>query len=69
MAEQDRRTTQPGDAAVPRAEEDPADRTRFELDAERWDEFLRALDGQSRELPRLAKLFRESSVFERETID
>jgi uncharacterized protein (DUF1778 family) len=52
------------DSALVRAEETLADRTRFGLDAERWDAFLEALDAPPRDLPRLARLLREPSVFE-----
>lgn len=55
------------DSALVRAEETLADRTRFGLDAERWAAFLEALDAPPRDLPRLARLFREPSVFEGET--
>ena len=57
------------DSAMVRAEETLADRTRFGLVAERWDAFLEALDAPPRDLPRLARLFREPSVFERETTE
>ncbi len=50
-----------------RAEETPADRTRFVLHVERWEAFLAALDAPPRDLPRLERLFREPSVFERGT--
>jgi uncharacterized protein (DUF1778 family) len=53
------------DSAMVRAEETLADRTRFGLGADRWDAFLEALDAPPRDLPRLARLFREPSVFER----
>lgn len=49
------------------ADETLADRTRFGLDADRWKAFLKALDAPPRELPRLARLFREPSVFDAET--
>ena len=45
----------------------PADRTRFGLDADRWEAFLDALDAPPRDLPRLERLLREPSVFERGT--
>ena len=55
------------ESALVRAEETPADRTRFGLDAERWRTFLEALDAPPRDLPRLDRLFQEPSVFERST--
>ena len=57
------------DSALIRAEETLADRTRFGLDAGRWDAFLEALDAPPRESPRLERLFREPSVFERGTTE
>jgi uncharacterized protein (DUF1778 family) len=60
--ERDRRLT-PEDPA----EETLADRTRFVLNAEQWEAFLAALDAPPRDLPRLERLFREPSVFERGT--
>ena len=48
-----------------RAEETPADRTRFGLKAEQWRAFLEALDAPPRDLPRLQRLFQEPSVIER----
>jgi uncharacterized protein (DUF1778 family) len=52
------------ESALVRAEETLADRTRFGLDAERWDAFLKALDAPPRDLPRLNRLFQKPSVFE-----
>ncbi len=57
------------DSALVRAEETLAGRTRFGLDAERWTAFLEALDAPAREIPRLERLFREPSVFERESTE
>lgn len=54
------------ESALARAEETLADRSRFGLDADRWKAFLAALDAPPRDLPRLARLFHEPSVFERE---
>lgn len=54
------------ESALARAEQTLADRTRFGLDPGRWEEFLEALDAPPRPLPRLERLFREPSVFERE---
>ena len=52
------------ESALIRAEETLADRTRFGLNAEQRSAFLRALDAPPRELPKLRRLFQESSVFE-----
>jgi uncharacterized protein (DUF1778 family) len=52
------------ESALVRAEETLADRTRFSLDAERWQAFLQALDAPPRDLPRLGRLFREPGVFD-----
>jgi uncharacterized protein (DUF1778 family) len=57
------------DSALDRAKQSLADRTRFGLNAERWDAFLEAMDAPPRELPRLARLFREPSVFESGTAE
>ncbi len=53
------------DSALVRAEETLAERTRFGLDADRWKDFLEALDAPPRDLPRLGRLLKEPSVFER----
>jgi uncharacterized protein (DUF1778 family) len=55
MAERSERTTQL----------DLSLRTRFVLGEERWAAILEALDAPPRDLPRLARLFQEPSVFER----
>jgi len=52
-------------SALLRAEETLVDRTRFGLDAERWQRFMEALDASPCEIPRLARLLQEPSVFER----
>jgi uncharacterized protein (DUF1778 family) len=52
------------ESALVRAEETLADRTRFGLDAERWQQFLEALDAPPRDLHRLKRLFQEPSAFE-----
>ena len=52
------------ESALVQAEETLADRTRFGLNTEQWAAFLTALDAPPRELPRLARLFQEPSVFE-----
>jgi uncharacterized protein (DUF1778 family) len=53
------------ESALVRADQTLADRTHFGLDGERWKKFLEALDAPTREIPRLARLLREPSVFER----
>lgn len=53
--------------ALIRADETLANRTRFGLGADQWEAFLQALDASPRELPRLARLFREPSVFDEGT--
>ncbi len=53
------------DSALQRAAETLPDRTRFELDAKQWSEFQALLDAPPRNLPRLAKLLKTPSVFER----
>ncbi len=55
------------ESALARAEETLPDRQRFGLDAERWAVFQEALDAPPRPLPRLAKLLREPSAFERDS--
>jgi uncharacterized protein (DUF1778 family) len=47
------------------AEERPADRHVFMLDAERWDVFVAALDAPPSRHARLEQLFREPSLFDR----
>ena len=53
------------ESALARAEETLPDRQRFGLSAEQWGAFQSALDAASQPAPRLAKLLREPSVFER----
>ncbi len=53
------------ESALARAEETLPDRRRFGLDAEQWAAFQAALDAPPRPLPRLAKLLRQPSVFDR----
>src|SRR5271163_746374 len=53
------------ESALVRAEETLADRNRFGRDADRWKAFLEALDASPRDIPRLGRLLREPSVFER----
>ena len=52
------------DAALSSAEEALADRTRFELDDERWKAFQEALDRPISNKPRLARLLQEPSILE-----
>jgi uncharacterized protein (DUF1778 family) len=53
------------ESALARAEETLPDRQRFGLNTEQWRAFQKALDAPPRPAPRLAKLLREPSVFER----
>jgi uncharacterized protein (DUF1778 family) len=53
------------ESALARAAETLPDRQRFGLDAKKWAEFLQALDAPPPAAPRLAKLLKEPSVFER----
>jgi uncharacterized protein (DUF1778 family) len=53
------------ESALARAEETLPDRQRFGLSAEQWAAFQAALDAPPLPAPRLAKLLREPSVFER----
>ena len=55
-----KRTLQPA-----RAEETLPDRQRFGLGAEQWATFQAVLDAHAPPAPRLTKLLREPSVFER----
>ena len=52
-------------SALARADETLPDRQRFGLEAEQWEAFQKALNAPSRPAPRLAKLLKEPSVFER----
>jgi len=52
------------ESALSRAEETLVERRHFELNAERWDAFMAALDAPPRELPRLRRLFQEASAFD-----
>lgn len=52
------------ESALARADETLADRTRFGLNAERWQQFQEALDTPPRQLPRLARLLQEPGVFD-----
>lgn len=52
------------DSALARADDMLAQRRHFGLSAEQWEEFLLALDAAPRELPAVANLFSQPSVFE-----
>jgi uncharacterized protein (DUF1778 family) len=52
------------ESALSRAEETLADRSRFGLDAERWNAFMAALDAPPRDIPALERLMREPGVFD-----
>jgi uncharacterized protein (DUF1778 family) len=53
------------ESALARAEETLPDRQRFGLSAEQWKAFQAALSAPPRPAPRLAKLLKKPSVFER----
>jgi uncharacterized protein (DUF1778 family) len=53
------------ESALARAEENLPDRQRFGLNAEQWAAFQAALDAPPPRAPRLTKLLRKPSVFER----
>ena len=53
------------ESALARAEETLPDRQRFGLNTEQWKAFQKALDAKPKAAPRLAKLLRKPSVFER----
>lgn len=53
------------ESALARAEETLPDRQRFGLNVEQWRAFQKALDATPAPAPRLTKLLREPSVFER----
>jgi len=53
------------ESALARAEETLADRRHFGLDAAAWAAFTAALDAPPRPMPRLERLLKEPSVFER----
>jgi uncharacterized protein (DUF1778 family) len=53
------------ESALARAEESLPDRQRFGLNAEQWTAFQAALEAPPPPAPRLAKLLRKPSVFER----
>jgi uncharacterized protein (DUF1778 family) len=54
------------ESALARADETLPDRRRFGLSAGQWAAFQAALDAPSQPAPRLRKLLREPSVFERD---
>jgi uncharacterized protein (DUF1778 family) len=56
------------ESALARAEETLPDRQRFGLTAEQWEAFHAALSTPPRPAPRLAKLLKEPSVFERGSV-
>ena len=53
------------ESALARAEETLPDRQKFGLTAEQWSAFHAALDAPPQPAPRLARLLKEQSVFER----
>jgi uncharacterized protein (DUF1778 family) len=53
------------ESALGRADETLAGRRHFVLDAQGWAAFTAALDAPAGETPRLERLFRERSVFDR----
>ena len=53
------------ESALARAEETLPDRRKFQLDDKQWKRFLAALDAPPRSLPRLRRLLKEPSVFEK----
>ena len=55
------------ESALARADETLPDRQRFGLNAEQWTAFQAALDAPAKPAPRLARLLREPSVFERDS--
>jgi uncharacterized protein (DUF1778 family) len=52
-------------AAREKAEEALVGQTKFVIDDDRWNEFMKALDAPAQEKPRLRKLFKESHVAKR----
>ena len=53
------------ESALARAEESLPDRQRFGLTADQWEAFQAALSTPPRPAPRIAKLLKQPSVFER----
>ncbi|HXB70327.1 MAG TPA: DUF1778 domain-containing protein [Candidatus Acidoferrales bacterium] len=56
------------ESALARAEETLPDRRRFGLSAEQWEAFQAALSARPRPAPRLARLLKKPSVFERGSV-
>ena len=56
------------ESALARAEETLPDRRRFGLTADQWKAFQAALAAPRRRAPRLAKLLRDPSVFDRRSL-
>jgi uncharacterized protein (DUF1778 family) len=52
-------------SAMMRAVDSLADRREFKLSAKAWTAFVQALDAPPRDHPRLTRLFREPSIFDR----
>ncbi len=57
------------ESALARADETLPDRRRFGLNAEQWTAFEAALDAPTQPAPRLAKLLKEPSVFDRGALE
>ena len=55
-------------SALARAEETLPDRQRFGLSADQWKAFQKALAAPTRRAPRLARLLKEPSVFDRGSV-
>jgi uncharacterized protein (DUF1778 family) len=53
------------ESALQRAQETLPDRQYFGLNRKQWDAFQMALDAPARPVPRMARLLREPSVFEK----
>lgn len=54
-------------SALERAAETLAERNRFHLNADQWEEFITALDKPPRVVPQLQRLFHEPSPFDEPT--
>lgn len=57
------------ESALASAAETLADRQSFQLDGERWEALVAALDAQPQVHPRLARLLQEPSVLERSVME
>src|SRR5258708_31843613 len=57
------------ESALARAGETLPDRQKFGLNAEQWRDFQKALDAPTQPAPRLAKLLKKPTVFEKGGID